>query len=293
MSSFTNTKLYSYLTGGNKTKIDSLLNINTLYNILWTGIRIAIIIVIMYLIVKIGNIIINKFVKRQEKLRFSIDTKKAKTIGAVLKSILRYSVYFIGVIAILEQMFGTISLAFAGLGGVAVGFGAQNLIKDIINGFFILFEEQYSVGDYVDLEGKSGIVESIEIRVTRLRDFNGDLHIIPNGLITKVTNHSKGDMRILVDIKIDINEHIDKAIEIIANSCKKVKESNKNIVDGPKVTGVVSLEDSCTTIRVIGKAKSMTQWDCENELRKIIREDLVKENIKMYYPKVSMVNENL
>lgn len=277
----------------NGIRIGSLeININTIYNCAGTLIKILVIVLIMYISIKLGNIIINRFVKRQENLRFSINTKKAKTLGAVLKSILRYAVYFFGIVAILEQMFGTISIAFASFGGVALGFGSQNLIKDLLSGFFILFEEQYSVGDYVEIEGKSGIIESIEIRVTRIRDFNGDLHIIPNGLITKVTNHSKGDMRIMVDVSIDPEENINKTIEIMRKSCEKLKSQNKAIVDGPNVIGVVSIKDSGTTIRVVGKAKSMAQWDCENELRKIIQEDLIKENIKMYYPKVIIINDS-
>lgn len=286
-------KVYFYL---NKSGIkigDLELNIDTVYNITGKMIKILAIIFLMYLMIKIGNHIINKFVKRQEKLRFSMETRKAKTLGAVLKSTLKYTVYYFGVVAILEQMFGKVSLAIASFGGVALGFGSQNLIKDLLSGFFILFEEQYAIGDYVDIEGKSGIIESIEIRVTRIRDFNGDLHIIPNGLITKVTNHSKGDMRMMIDVNIDFEESIDKAIEVINKSCEKFIGQNKNVVDGPRVIGVTSIKDNGVTIRVIGKAKSMTQWECENELRKIIKEDMDNENIKMYYPKVTMVKNDI
>ena len=99
-------------------------------------------------------------------------------------------------------------------------------------------------------------------------------------------------MRILVDVSIDPEENINKTIEIMKKSCIKLKNQNKEIVDGPKVIGVVSIKDSGTTIRVVGKAKSMAQWDCENELRKIIQEDLIKENIKMYYPKVLVINKS-
>lgn len=192
-------------------------------------IKILLILISMYLAVKIGSSIIHKFMESQRKsnLKFTLDEKRSKTLEAILKSVLRYTIYFIGIIAIISQIFGNIVLTFAGIGGVAVGFGAQSLIKDIINGFFILFEEQYSVGDYVHIDDKSGIVESIELRVTKLRDFSGDVHIIPNGLISKVTNHSIGYQRFLVEIDIAYEEDIDKAIEVLNNMCENFKEKIK------------------------------------------------------------------
>jgi small conductance mechanosensitive channel len=226
------------------------------------------IIIAMYIAIKVGSHIVDKTVKKQGKHKFSLDEKKARTLGAVLKSILRYMVYFFGVGAILTQLFGSISLTFASIGGVAIGFGAQNLVKDVINGFFILFEDHFAVGEYINIDSKGGIVESIELRVTKLRDFNGDLHIIPNGLITQVTNHSRGDMRILVDLELAFDVDVDHAATVIQEACDEFKNSNENMVDGPKVLGVTALKETGVTIRVFGKAKSMTQWECENQLRR-------------------------
>lgn len=265
----------------------------SVYNLGFTIVKIILILLAMYLIVKLGNKMINRYVMKQKNFRFSLDDKKAKTIGAILKSVLRYCVYFFGIVTIIEIIFGIskVGLTFAGIGGLAVGFGAQSLIKDIINGFFILFEDQFAVGDYINIDDKGGIVESIELRLTKIRDFNGDLHIIPNGLIAKVTNHSRGNIRVLVDVDIEYDEDIDKSIEVISDLCKNFKEENESVIEGPSVLGVSSFKEGAITIRVVGKVRPMTQWDIEMKLRKEIREALKKANINIYYPKVRVVKE--
>lgn len=249
----------------------------------FTLLKIVLVLVVMYLVIKIGSTVIDKAVHRQKNLKFSLDTKKAKTIGQLLKSILRYTVYFFGIIEILSMLglFGTISLTFAGIGGVAIGLGAQSLIKDVINGFFILLEDQYSVSDYVTIDDKSGIVESIELRLTKIRDFNGDLHLIPNGSISRVTNHSRGNMRIMLDIDIAYDKNVDLVQQIIDQVCNSFKEQNPNMVEGPKVLGVSALKEDCMTLRVVGKSKPMTQWDCEMKLREDIRSALKREGIRI------------
>lgn len=263
----------------------------SIYNSGMNIVKVIVILVFMYLIIKIGNGIINRYVSKQKNFKFSLDDKKAKTVGAVLKSILRYSVYFFGVFSIIEVLFNKIGLTFAGIGGVALGFGAQSLIKDVINGFFILFEDQFTVGDYINVDDKGGIVESMELRVTKIRDFNGDLHIIPNGLITKVTNHSRGNIRIMVDIDISHDEDLDRAIKIISDLCDRFKAENECITEGPKVLGISALKEDRITIRVAGKSKPMTQWDAEMKLRKEIRDVLNSANIKVPYAKVKVVKE--
>lgn len=257
-------------------------------------IRIAAIVVIMYLAIKLGSTIIHKFMKRQRNSssKFTLNEKRSLTLEAILKSILRYSVYFFGIVGILSQIFGAITLTFAGIGGVAIGFGAQNLVKDIINGFFILFEDQYAVGDYINIDDKGGIVESIELRVTKIRDFNGDLHIIPNGLIAKITNHSRGNARVLVDVDIAYEEDVDRTIEILTAVCEEFSRNNENMIEGPKVAGVSAFKDNGLTIRMIGKAKPLTQGDCEMGLRKEVKKALNKAEIEIPYSKKIVVKES-
>lgn len=265
----------------------------SIYNTLVTFLKVIIILILMYVSIKIGNGIINRFISRQKKLKFSLDDRKAKTVGEVLKSILKYSVYFFGIFTIIEIVFGKIGSIFAGLGGVAIGLGAQNLIKDIINGFFILFEDQFSVGDFVSIEDRDGIVEGIELRVTKIRDFNGDLHIIPNGIIKMVTNHSRGNMRVLLDINISYDEDINKAIDVITNECEKFKNENNNIVEGPRVLGMSKISEDGITVRVFAKVKPMTQWDTEMKLRREIKNSLDESKIKMAYKRVEVINTQI
>ena len=262
-------------------------------NIVNKGIRIVVIIILMYITIKIGNRLISKFVKRQieSNARFSMDNQKAKTIGEVLKSVLKYMTYFIGAALILSDAFNGISVAMASVGGFALGFGAQSLVKDIINGFFILFEDQYGVGDHVTIGTFSGIVETIGIRTTVIRDFSGDVHLIPNGTINQVTNHSRGNIRFIVDIDISYEEDIDNAIKVISNVCNKYKNENENIVEPIEVLGVNSLNASSVTIRIIGKTKPLKQWEAERELRKRVKKVLDEEGIEIPYPKTQLVNK--
>ena len=245
------------------------------------------ILLLMFIAFKVGEAIISRIVDKQKKFKFSLDERKSQTMGAVLKSILRYTVCFVGIFVIVEIWFGTIGLTLAGIGGVAVGFGSQSLVKDMINGFFILFEDQYSVGDYINIDDKGGIVESIELRITRIRGFNGDLHTIPNGSITKVTNHSRGDLRILVEVEISHQANLDKAIEEIEALCIKFKEENEDVVEGPEVLGISALKATGITISIAGKTKSWAQYNLEMKLRKQVRDILNQANIKMPYSTIT------
>lgn len=258
-------------------------------------ISILIVLITMYISIKFGNRIINKFVKRQIKsnAKFSMDPQKAKTIGELLKSILKYVTYIIGIGIIAAKIFSTISVAVAGLGSVAIGLGAQSLIKDIINGIFILFEDQYGIGDYITIGQFEGIVETIGIRTTVLRDFTGDLHLIPNGIVNEVTNHSRGNIRFLVDIDIAYEEDIDNAIEVIKKVGKKFEEKNEDVTEPIQVLGVNALNASSVTIRVIGKSKPLTQWDMERKLRKEIKIELDREGIEIPYPKTEFIKMNM
>lgn len=250
--------------------------------------------IIMYFSIKIGNKIIQKFVDKQvaSKMSFSLEPQKAITIGEVLKSILKYTVYIVGIGSMLYDVLAKIPVAVVSAGGFAIGLGAQSLVKDLINGFFILFEDQYGVGDHVTIEEFTGIVESIGIRTTVLRDFTGDLHLIPNGAILEVTNHSRGDIRFIVDVEIAYEENIDEAISVIKKVNSVFEEKHKEKLRGEiEVLGVFSLNASGVTIRVIGRAVPLSQWEMERELRKDIKEALDKAGIEIPYPVTKVINK--
>lgn len=268
--------------------------INVIEFIVSKTISMILLIIVMFLIIKIGNKIIDKFVKNQinSKRSFSMDTQKALTVGAILKSSLKYIVYFSGAAIIIGSTF-KVSAAVLSAVGFVVGIGAQSLVKDIINGFFIIFEDQYGVGDHVTIGVYSGIVENIGIRATTLKDFSGDIHNIPNGSVLEVTNHSRYDMRFIVDVEIAYEEDIDNTINIITNTCKKFQIKNsEDIRENIEVLGVISLNASGVTIRVVGKSKPLSQWKMERELRKEIKKSLDEAGIEIPYPKTQLVNNN-
>lgn len=269
------------------------INFNTLVfsNIIDKIFRVIIIIIIMNITIKLGNKIINLFVKRQIKsnTRFKMDSQKAKTVGTVLKSVLKYSTYFLGIALIIGELFSNLSVAVAGIGTFTVGLASQNLIKDIINGFFILFEDHFGIGDHVTLGEFSGIVDSIGIRTTKIRDFNGDIHLIPNGEITTVTNHSRSNMSFIVDVDIAYEEDVDKAISTIKKVCLEFQKNNSDVTDTIDVIGITSITEMSVTIRVVGKSKPLSQWKMERDLRRLIKLELDKEEIKIPYTKTRIL----
>nr|WP_207748201.1 mechanosensitive ion channel family protein [Clostridium butyricum] len=262
------------------------------------GIKIISIVIIMYLSIKIGKYLIKKAVDKQVKSNaaLSLDPQRAKTLGGVMKSILKYSVYFLGITSILSVLFGGISFTLASIGGVALGLGSQSLIKDFINGFFILFEDQFGIGDYVTIGNFSGIVQTIGIRTTIIKDFTGDIHSIPNGMISEVTNHSRGNTRFIVDVDIAYEEDIDNAINAInaiKECCDKFQKEHEDFINEPiEVSGVSALAASSVTIRTVGRTKPLTQWKMENELRKAIKITLDENGIEIPYPKTQLININ-
>lgn len=257
-------------------------------NFLGKIIAIALIFFAIKMILRLVNKIIDRTLKDKDDIPHFMSNKRANTIGIILKKVVRYTLYFVGLLMVLE-MFGirtTSILATAGVGGLAIGFGAQSLVKDVITGFFILLEDQYAIGDYVQISTYEGVVEELGMRVTKLRDFSGELHIIPNGEIHVVTNRTRGSMRALVTIEIAYEEDIDRAIKVIERVSKSIKDANEFIIDGPTVQGVVALSSSGVEIRVVAKTIAMEQWSVERDLRKKIKEAFDRENIEIPYPKM-------
>lgn len=256
-------------------------------NIFGKLIMIFIIFIIMNILTKFISRIIDRSLKNKRISHLYSSDKRANTLGQILKKIVKYLLYFVWAVMSLE-MFGINTgsiLATAGIGGIAIGFGAQSLVKDIITGFFILLEDQYSVGDYIKVGSFEGTVEELGLRVTKLRDFNGELHIIPNGNVTTVTNRNRGAMRALVVISISYEENIDRALKIIESVCSEIQKNNSNVVDGPTILGVTSLSAYSVDITIVAKTKAMEQWAVEREIRKKVKEAFDKENIHVPYPK--------
>jgi len=256
-------------------------------NILGKSLKIIVIFIITNVIVSIIGKVIDRTLKNKKLSKLHESGRRANTLVQILKKIVKYFLYFIWIVISLEMFdinTGSI-LATAGIGGLAIGFGAQSLVKDIITGFFILLEDQYAVGDYVKIGSFEGIVEELGLRVTKLRDFSGELHILPNSSIQIVTNKNRGAMRALVEIAFSYDENIDRVVKVLEAVCEDIKRTNENLIEGPTILGITNLGEYDVKVTIVAKTKAMEQWSVEREIRKRAIEAFEKENIQKPYPR--------
>jgi small conductance mechanosensitive channel len=245
------------------------------------------------LILKLGWAVIDHLFLEQEEGNLLARHRRAGTLRALLRSGLMYVVYFIAGVMVLETFnvnTGSI-LAGAGIVGLAVGFGAQNLVRDIITGFFIIFEDQFTVGEYITTAGVTGVVEELGLRTTKIREWTGQLHIIPNGEITKVTNFNRGQMLAVVEVGVAYEANLDQALEVLRRASENAAKELAAIVETPVVQGVVALRDFDVVIRVIARTVAGEQWAVERELRKRLKEALDENGIEIPYPKRVVYSE--
>ncbi|RJX26758.1 MAG: mechanosensitive ion channel family protein [Dethiobacter sp.] len=252
----------------------------------WGGVvlRLILIIILAKLVLRFGYSLIDRIFKGKNNI-ITLGNK-SETFSGLFKSLLRYLIIFVSLLMILKEFVDiTPILAGAGIAGLAVGFGAQSLVKDIITGFFIIIEEQFSVGDHVTIDSYSGIVEHVGLRATKVRDFGGQLHIFPNSRIDIITNHSQGPQRALVDISVAYEENVDRVLEVLREICEKFSREYPAVREGPVVLGVADLADSEVIIRIMAKADPMQQWSIERELRRVIKNHFDQMGIEIPYPR--------
>lgn len=262
-------------------------------NIIGNIIFAFVIYIIMKFIMRISQTIINRIIKSHIKTMEEKDKKKYITLAQVFRSIVKVIIYFIGIVTILDIFhINTNSIiATAGIGSLAIGFGAQSLVKDIITGSFILIEDQYSVGDHVELKGYEGIVEELGLRLTKIRDFNGELHIIPNGEISIVTNKSRGNITTLINVTIAYEENLDNAIDVLEKMCEDIKKTNNDIIEGPYILGVNKLGENGIDITIKILSKPLNQYTNKRYMNKKVKETLEKEGIEIPYTRMVILNK--
>lgn len=204
--------------------------------------------------------------------------QRAEAIGSVLRSFVTAFVYSIAVLMVLREFGFDLAplLASAGIAGVALGFGAQTLVKDLIAGLFMLLEDQYGVGDYVDLGDTSGVVEAVGLRVTTIRDEHGVLWYIRNGEITRVGNRSQGWALVVVDVPIDLSNTIEatRLLDAAAARLADDPELAQYLVERPKVLGVEQITTNGAVIRTVAKTTAEGQGLISRELRRQLVEAL-------------------
>ncbi|WP_204105298.1 MULTISPECIES: mechanosensitive ion channel family protein [Spirulina sp. CCY15215] len=217
--------------------------------------------------------------------------QRRETITPLVQSISKYFVYFGSGVFMLDTIGVDPApiLAGAGILGLAVGFGAQNLVNDIVSGFFILFENYYLVGDYIETEEASGYVEAIELRTTRLRHHHGQVHILRNGDITSITNYSKEFVYAAVDIGVDYNTNLDRLYEIIEAIGYQLQEENEDVLEPTHFEGIEEFGDIRIVIHTKTKVKPGQHLQIQRILRKRYKEEFDREGI--YIPVSEMADK--
>jgi moderate conductance mechanosensitive channel len=258
------------------------------------GIKIAVIIIMVIILKFVVKAAIANVFKVRLKSPLRMSERRENTLFRLLNNVSAYVIYFMAILTILSEFGVDIKAILAGAGvvGLAIGFGAQNLVKDIITGFFIIFENQFSVGDYVRITSFEGTVEEIGLRTTKIKSWTGELHILPNSSITEVTNFSVHNSIAVVDISIAYEEDIDKAQTIIQEVVSKTKPNYPEMIKEPEVLGVQMLGASEVVIRVAAEVLPMTHFKIARELRKTLKFELEKAGIEIPYPKMVTYHKN-
>jgi small conductance mechanosensitive channel len=261
----------------------------------WTAAAwIAGLLVLSYVVVKFGDSLISRFFQKAMKARGPrASDSRAKTLAGLLRSALRYAIGTVVLLTALDLagIDTKTLLGGAAVLGLAIGFGAQNLVRDVITGFFIIYERQYDVGDYITAAGLSGVVEEIGLRTTRLRDWSGDVHVIPNGLVDKTTNKSRAGSRALIDVTIAHEGDARQAVNVIQAACEQMAKDHPVITEGPVALGVSKVDASGVTIEVWARTKPLEHFAVERELRLRVKEALEKAGIAMPYQRVMLLPE--
>jgi moderate conductance mechanosensitive channel len=274
--------------------VDKLID-NDLWLALGQGaIKIVAIMLITFIALKLGRTAIRNVFRVRSKAPLKFSQRREATLLKLLENVLAYVVYFISLMTILSTLGIDIKglIAGAGIVGLAIGFGAQNLVRDIITGFFIIFEDQFSVGDYVRIGAAEGTVEEIGLRTTKIKSWTGELHIFPNGNITEVTNFSIHNSIAVVDVSIAYEENIEEAEKVIQELLLSLPQKYEDLVNPPELLGVQTLGASDVVIRIVAETLPMKHWFIARMIRKDVKLLLDKHGIEIPFPRMVMYSRS-
>ncbi|WP_068985811.1 MULTISPECIES: mechanosensitive ion channel family protein [Lysinibacillus] len=263
-------------------------------NIINASIKITLILIASWLAVRLGK----KFIKKVFLIRMSSplnhSERRQKTIARLLQSVISYVVYFSAIIAILSILHIKVAglLAGAGIVGLAVGFGAQSLVKDVITGFFIIFEDQFGVGDYIKINAAEGTVVEIGLRTTKINGATGEQFIIPNGSIGEVVNYSINNSKIFIDLQMMTDADFEKAEAIVKKYLATLPDIHKELVSVPVFLGVQSVKGTEVTIRIVAETLAQQQYGVARAIRRDVTRLFEEHNIPMAHPKMMLYGVN-
>lgn len=259
------------------------------------SIRITLIILVSMLVVRVLKMLIRRVFSVKFKGPLRRSKRREETLLKLLQSAVAYVVYFAAILAVLGEFKIDAKglLAGAGVLGLAVGFGAQNLVRDVITGFFILFEDQFSVGDFVKVGAAVGTVEEIGLRTTKIQAMTGEMHIIPNGNITEVVNYSIRNSLAILDIGIAYEADIRKAERVIEEFLQTLpNEEYEEVIATPELVGVESLGASDVVLRITAETEPVMNFAVARKLRRDIKLVLEENDIEIPYQKMVIFHED-
>lgn len=251
-------------------------------NVLYAGIKIIIIFTLTRLFVHIVFRLIDRSLQKREKSRLQMNPRRLVTVGELLKNVTTITSNFIMVMLVLGEIGFDLAplLAGAGVLGLAIGFGAQSMVKDVITGFFIILEDQFAVGDVIQTGSLKGTVEMIGLRSTRLVSYTGEVHIIPNGMITNVTNYSVGTALAVVDLPFSNSRKLEDSVELLRRAMQRLKEEKEGIPQVPNVLGIQSLTASEYVIRIAVECPPAIRSEVERQIHAYAKEALEREELE-------------
>ena len=258
------------------------------------GLRIVLIIVLMVIALKVVKVASTKFFMRIKKATEDPEARKrAETLASITRSGLTVIILVIALMMIMGELGVEIGplLATAGVIGLAIGFGAQKLVEDVISGFFILLEDQIRVGDVVQIADRGGLVEKVNLKMVILRDLAGNVHYVRNGKIDVVTNMTKEYSRYIFDIGVAYREDVDEVIEVVKQvdaDLRADSKFNKDILEPIEIMGLDKFDDSAVVIRARTKTKPMRQWAVGREFNKRLKKKFDELDIEIPFPHTTL-----
>lgn len=256
------------------------------------GLAILIILIVAYTAHRFAGQILHHIIRklvRQGRGSALAEQKRENTLIAAATGAVGVTIGIVALLMVLSEFGVDIGplLAAAGIAGVAVGFGGQYLIRDLISGVFILLENQYRVGDVVCFDTTCGSVEGFTLRMTTLRDLDGTVHHIPHGEVKKVSNLTKQFARVNLNIGIAYGANLEKVIKVVNEVGKELSEDpewKERIITAPQFLRVDEFADSAVVIKILGDTQPLSQWDVAGELRKRLKIAFDKNNIEIPFP---------
>ena len=259
-----------------------------------SGLKIVLIAVITLIAIKVVSVFTSRLTELFSKKKVDEESKKrAATLSSVIKNLLIVVVLAIALITVLGEMGIEIGpvLAAAGIVGLAVGFGAQSLVKDVINGFFILLEDQIREGDVVQIAGRGGLVEKVTLKMTILRDLAGTVHYIPNGTIDVVSNMTKGYSRYIFDVGVAYRENVDEVMEVLKEVDEELRndpEYKDDILQPIEILGLDKFDNSAVIIKARTTTKPIKQWRVGREFNRRLKKVFDERDIEIPFPHVTL-----